>query len=222
MIEIECEQGSAEWLALRIGKATASRIPDVLAKTKSGPAASRENYIWELAIERLTGNSAESSFTNAAMQWGTEHEAEAALLYAFHVEEPVSKCGFINHATILMAGASPDRLVGDDGQAEIKCPNSRTHGETLDGGAIPGKYLIQMHWQMACTGRAWCDFVSYDPRFPAHMRMFVKRVKRDSGEIDRLEREVMQFLREVELKVENLRSKQGIKVQLEASLKEVA
>lgn len=189
-------QGSAEWFAQRAGKVTASRVADVIAKTKTGWGASRANYAAQLVAERLTGN-VEPTFTNAAMQWGTDKEPEAREAYEFHAGVFVDQVGMIDHPKIAMTGASPDGLVGDDGLVEIKCPNTATHIETLLSGKVPAKYVTQMAWQMACTSRAWCDFVSFDPRMPEHMRLFVQRVNRDDALIATLEAEVSAFLTEV-------------------------
>jgi putative phage-type endonuclease len=198
-------QGSPEWFAARIGKVTASRVADVIAKTKTGPSASRANYMAELIAERLTGTTGER-FQNAAMQWGNDQEDAARQSYAFAHDQDVETVGFVPHPTIAMTGASPDGLVGIDGLVEIKCPNTATHIETLIGGTIPGKYQTQMLWQMACTGRAWCDFVSFDPRLPSDMRLFVKRLPRDAERIAELEREVSAFLAETDAKIEALRA----------------
>lgn len=189
-------QGSAEWHSLRLGKVTASRVADVLAKIKSGEAAARANYRAELIAERLTGVAAES-FTNAAMQWGIEQEPFARAAYEVHADELVNQIGFVDHPRIAMSGASPDGLVGIDGLVEFKCPNTANHIATLISGAVPSKYIPQMAWQMACTERKWCDFCSYDPRLPEDLRLFVKRVDRDDKYIAELEAEVEKFLDEV-------------------------
>jgi putative phage-type endonuclease len=189
-------QGAPEWFLQRLGKATASRIADIVARTKSGYSTSRENYCVELALERLTG-ARQESYTNGAMQWGTETEPLARAAYEASTGAMVEEVGMIPHPTILMSGASPDGLVDADGQIEIKCPNSATHARTLLNRAADSKYITQMQWQMACTGRAWCDFVSFDPRFPEHLQLFVVRVERDQKFIDELEREVSAFLEEV-------------------------
>ncbi len=199
------EQGSAEWLAIRCGKVTASRVADVVAKTKTGYGASRANYMAELIAERLTGAPAER-FTNAAMAHGTATEPEARAFYEFMTDEVVEQVGFVPHPTIAMSGASPDGLVGDDGLVEIKCPNTATHIDTLLGRTVPAKYETQMQWQMACTGRAWCDFVSYDPRLPESMRLFTSRIIRDDPLIAELTEEVTKFLAELEVKVAALRA----------------
>jgi putative phage-type endonuclease len=199
-------QGSDEWLRARLGKVTASRIADVVARTKTGWGASRANYAAQLIAERLTGALVET-YTNAAMQWGTATEAEARLAYADSVIETVTEVGFIPHPRIAMTGASPDGLVGDAGLVELKCPNTATHIEILLGGKVPDKYILQMQWQMACAERAYCDFVSYDPRLPAEMRLFVKRLDRDDKRIAELSKEVMIFLDEVMEKVESLQAK---------------
>lgn len=198
------EQGTDLWFAARCGKATASRIADIVAKTKTGPSASRANYLAQLVCERLTGT-VEAGFTNAAMAWGTEKEPEARNAYSFRHAADVVEVGFIDHPQIGWAGASPDGLVGEDGLLEIKCPSSATHIDTLLSGKVPAKYITQMAWQMACTGRAWCDFVSYDPRLPDAMQLFVKRVDRDDAYIAQLETEVAAFLNEVRQTIDALR-----------------
>lgn len=190
------EQGTPEWFAQRAGKVTASRVADVIAKTKTGWGASRANYAAQLVAERLTGN-VEPTFTNAAMQWGTDKEPEAREAYEYVSGVFVDQVGMVDHPAIAMTGASPDGLIGSDGLVEIKCPNTATHIDTLLSGKVPAKYVTQMAWQMACTGRAWCDFVSFDPRMPAHMQLFVQRVERDDTLIAELEREVSAFLNEV-------------------------
>lgn len=199
------EQGSPEWFAIRCGKVTASRIADVIAKTKSGYSASRATYMGQLIAERLTG-SVVDSYKSEAMQWGTEHEAEARAVYEMFTGCRIAQIGFVIHPAYPMSGASPDGFVGTDGLVEIKCPNTATHIETLLGGTIPRKYVSQMMWQMACTDRKWCDFVSYDPRMPDHMRLFVQRLEFDSDKADEIEVEVREFLKELEDKVAALRA----------------
>lgn len=166
--------------------------------------ASRANYMADLIAERLTGVPAEG-FTNAAMQWGTATEPQARENYEFYANAIVEQVGFVLHPRIGDTGASPDGLVGADGLIEIKCPNTATHIDTLLGAEVPGKYVTQMQWQMACTGRLWCDFVSFDPRMPAEMQMWVRRVARDDAIIADLEREVVAFLTELDVKVHRLR-----------------
>jgi putative phage-type endonuclease len=196
-------QGSPEWFAMRCGRVTASRVADVIAKTKTGWGASRANYAAELIAERLTGCTA-PGFTNAAMQWGTETEPLARLAYETRVGVTVEEIGFVDHPEIANSGASPDGLIGDDGMLEIKCPNTATHLDTLLSETVPAKYVTQMMWQMSCTGRAWCDFVSFDPRLPAEMSLFIRRVPRDVSMILDLEGDVAAFLREIDGKVEAL------------------
>ena len=202
----EHEQRTEDWFAARCGKVTASRVADVLARTKSGWSASRQNYAAQLVCERLTG-AVEQGFTNAAMQWGTDQEAPARDLYAFVSGEDVNETGFVNHPRILMAGASPDGLVGSDGLVEIKAPNTATHIETLLSETVPAKYVHQMNWQMACTDRRWCDFVSFDPRLPPELRLFVKRLERDDEVIREMEREITVFLDEVQTTIDKLQAK---------------
>ena len=199
-------QGSEEWHEARLGKVTASRIADMMARTKTGWGAGRANYMAELLCERLTG-SAPERFTSAAMAWGTETEPQARAAYEFITGRAVEEVGFVDHPSIAMAGASPDGLVGDDGLIEIKCPNTATHIETLLTETIPSKYRMQMLWQMACTGRAWCDFASFDPRLPGDMQLFIARVTPEPGEIDALESGAREFLAELDAKIAALRSK---------------
>ncbi len=203
---VDCIQGSPEWFAARVGKVSASRIADMTAKTKSGYSTSRANYAAELVAERLTGTKAEK-YTNGAMQWGTEQEPVARTIYEFMHNATVTEVGVVIHDRIDMSCASPDGLVGDDGLIEIKCPLTSTHIETLRGGSIDGKYIKQMQWQMACTGRLWCDYVSFDPRMPGDMQVHIQRVPRDGVMIVDLEREVVAFLAEVDAAINDLVSK---------------
>jgi putative phage-type endonuclease len=157
----------------------------------------------ELIAERLTGETA-PSFSNAAMQWGTEKEPEARAAYEFRTDTEIVPVGFIIHPTIADSGASPDGMVGDGGMLEVKCPNTATHIDTLLTRAVPSKYVTQMQWQMACSGRQWCDFVSFDPRLPEAMRMFIHRVERDEKMIFALEKDVCEFLDEMAKKLAQL------------------
>ncbi len=190
------EQGSIEWKMLRAGKVTASRVADVLSKIKSGESAGRKNYKMDLVAERLTNQPAES-FTNSAMQWGTEQEPFARIAYETKMNLFVEQIPFMDHPKIEWFGCSPDGLVAEDGLIEIKCPNTTTHLEYIDGGKPPAKYIPQMQSQMACTGRKWCDFVSFDPRLPENLQLFVVRLDRDDGYIKEMEVEVQKFLQEV-------------------------
>lgn len=197
------EQRSTEWFAARCGKVTASRVADIIAKTKSGPSASRENYLAQLVCERMTGKPAES-YSNAAMQWGTDQEPFARAAYESTKDVLVEEVGFVVHPSIEGAGASPDGLVGLFGLVEIKAPQSSTHIQTLLDQKVPEKYNTQMQWQMACTNRQWCDFVSFDPRMDEGLQLFVKRVEYDPIYVSQLEKEVIFFLMEVEEKINKL------------------
>ena len=199
MIE-KVEQGTPEWFAARLGNVTASRVADVIAKTKSGYSASRENYMAQLICERMTNTVAES-YTNAAMQWGTETEPLARAAYESLADVLVDEVGYVQHPRIERAGASPDGLIGLFGLLEIKCPNTATHIDTLITEQVPTKYITQMQWQMACTGRQWCDFVSFDPRLPDGLQLFVKRVDASTEYITTLEEEVEKLLYELDNKI---------------------
>lgn len=197
-------QSDPLWATARLGHVTASRVSDVVAKTKSGWGASRANYAAELVAERLTNTPAER-FTNAAMQWGVETEATARAAYEFRNDVTCGAAGFVKHFAIEWAGASPDGFVGDNGLVEFKCPNTATHIDTLLSGAIPEKYRLQMQWQMACADKAWCDFVSFDPRLPEEMRLFQRRLEHDAETVAMLEREVKAFLGEIDDTLKQLR-----------------
>jgi putative phage-type endonuclease len=203
---VEIIQGTPEWFEIRCGKLTASRMADATAKTKTGWGAGRKNLMAQLVAERLTGTVAES-FSNTAMQWGKDIEPEARAAYEFYHDVDVVEIGFVDHPFIPMTGASPDGLIGQFGMVEIKCPNTSTHIETLLSGKIPAKYTNQMTWQMVCASRIWCDFVSYDPRLPEEMKMFVSRCNLDRD----LEKEIAinatEFLKELDAQVSELKSK---------------
>jgi len=196
---IVVEQGTEDWHEARLGRATASRFKDVMTKIRSGEAATRKNYKFELVAERLTGQRQEM-YSNAAMEWGTENEPVARLRYELTTGNDVEECGFFVHPDI-EAGASPDGLIGDDGIIEIKCPNTSTHIETLRKRAVPSQYYWQIQGQLWMTDRKWCDFVSFDPRLPENAQFFTVRVNRNDKDIEELESEVKEFLNEVELEV---------------------
>jgi putative phage-type endonuclease len=211
------EQGSPEWHAQRLGKLTASRMADALARTKTGWGASRANLMAALVAERLTGVS-QDSYTNAAMQWGIDTEPQAKAAYEFKCDIDIVPAEFVDHPTIAMSGASPDGYVGKDGLIEIKCPNIATHIETLLGADIDGRYVKQMQWQMACTDRAWCDFASFDPRLPPEMQLHIRRVHRDDKLIAEMERESAVFLDEVDARVNRLQTMYQLKQMLRSSI----
>lgn len=200
------EQRTPEWFEARLGRVTASRVADMMARTKTGYGASRANYMAELICERLTGRQAER-FSSAAMAWGTETEPQARAMFTLTTGLSVVETGFVLHPEIADLGASPDGLIGDDGLVEIKAPNTATHIETLLSEAVPQKYVLQMQTQLACTGRQWCDFVSFDPRLPDEMQLFIRRVDRDDELIAEIEREARAFLAEIETKMSALRGK---------------
>jgi putative phage-type endonuclease len=202
----QVEQRTEEWFVARLGKVTASRVADVIAKTKTGYSASRDNYMAQLICERLTGQQGES-FTNSAMQHGTDTEPLARSAYENSRSLLVKEVGFVNHPTIEMSGASPDGLVADDGLVEIKCPNTATHIDTLLSQKVPSKYNTQMQWQMLCCQRKWCDFVSFDNRLPENLQLFVQEVEFDPEYCAMLEKEVSQFLAELDSKVAKLKEK---------------
>lgn len=202
----DIQQGTDAWLIQRLGKVTASRVADVIAKTKSGYSASRANYMAQLVSERLTGQIQET-YVNDAMRHGIVTEDQARAAYEYKTGLIIQQVGFVPHPSIEMSGASPDGYAGDDGLIEIKCPTVATHIETLRSGKVPDKYIVQMMWQMAATGRGWCDYISFQPYLPERMRLFVSRVHRDDKRIDELESEVIGFLAEVDETIKDLTRK---------------
>lgn len=203
----DIEQRSKEWFAARCGSLGASQIADAISKSKDGKAfgSTSANLRAKLVVERLTGIQ-EDSFKTAAIQHGIDCEEVARLAYEAHTGAFVTEVGLYKHPAIEGTHASPDGLVGDDGLIEIKCPNSATHIDTLKTEKVPTKYLYQMQWQMRCTDRQWCDYVSFDPRLPENLRLFVKRILRDDALIAKLEADVVQFLKGVSDDVEALQS----------------
>ena len=197
------EQRTEEWFQQRLGKVTASRISDVIAKTKTGVSTSRQNYLVQLVSERLTGKKGDS-FVNQAMLDGIERESAARELYMQTKGVSVTEVGFFDHPVIKNSGASPDGAVNAEeegkyaGLIEIKCPIETTHTNTLMSKSVPTKYIPQMQWQMACTNARWVDFISFNPNFPDELQVFIKRLDRDDDYIAELETEVIKFLEEVE------------------------
>lgn len=196
-------QGTDEWHAERLGRVTASRIADVMMKPTT---AGYQNYRAQLVCERLTGVPTEG-FTSAAMQHGIETEPQARAMYTMHTGRAVDQVGFIPHPSLDWSGASPDGLVGETGLVEIKCPQPAEHIRMLTGGAIQSKYVLQMLWQMECTGRDWCDFVSFNPAFPDDLQLHVDRVQKDSARIDEIREAVSEFLASVDETLAKLTAK---------------
>ena len=202
----DAPQGSDQWLADRAGKATGSRARDVLAKVKSGEAATRANYRWQIVIERLTGRPQESGFVNDAMKWGTEQEPYARMAHETATGCMVQEAGFI-YLPHLAYGCSLDGFVGKDGIVEYKCPNSKTHGEWLLAGELPSEHKPQILHNLLVTGREWCDFVSFDPRLPENLRLFIVRYQRDEKEIVAYANELEKFMLEVDALESQLRKR---------------
>lgn len=199
----DAEQRTQSWHRARLGCVTASRIADVMARTKSGYGAARQTYMRQLLAERISGMPTET-IPSPAMRWGTQVEPFAVAAYEELIQAETLTASFIRHPNLEFAGASPDRLVGEDGLLEVKCPTTPTHIDTLLSGEIAERYVLQMQWQMACTGRHWCDFVSFDPRLPPDYQCFVIRIERDDEVIARLEAEAASLLVEIEHRLDAL------------------
>lgn len=197
------EQGTDAWKIEKLGHVSAGSVSDILAKGKGGESKMRESYKWRIISERLT-NLVQDSFSNEAMAWGVETEAEARMTYELMYGVTVEQTGFVKHPTLQWVGASPDGMIGTDGLIEIKCPHTKTHLQTIRAGEAPKVYMPQMQMQMWTMNRKWCDFVSYDPRLPHNLQFFCKRVERDDEYISNMEKEVLLFLEEVEVIINNL------------------
>ena len=221
MRTIECQQGSPEWHAARCGFVTSSRIADLMSKVKSGESAGRRNYRAQIVSEILTGQPCENGFVSADMTRGTENEPLARAAYEVRTGEFLDTVGFVLHPTLDRCGASPDGLVGTDGLVEIKCPKTATHLDYLLGGTVPSEYQLEMLWAMECAERGWCDFVSFDPRLPEHLQLFVKRLVRDDERITAITAEVIKFWKEVEDILVRLPQGDDLVPILEASVKHV-
>ena len=197
------DQGTPEWLAERAGKVTASALSNVMmAKTTAG----YQNYMAQLICERLTGQPVET-FKSAAMEHGNETEPQARAMYDLETGNEVTECGFIPHPSLAQSGASPDGLIGSDGLMEIKCPQPAKHIKNLMGGSIDKAYALQMQWQMECTGRDWCDFVSFNPSFPDHLQLHVQRVVRDAEAVEEIKAAVTAFLADLDAKLRALEAR---------------
>jgi putative phage-type endonuclease len=207
------DQRSPEWLAARCGSLGASSVHEAIARTKTGWGASRANLLARLVVERLTG-APQEGFTNAAMQHGIDTEPEARAAYSFLADVDVHEVGLVRHPTINGTHASPDGLIeaARPGLIEIKCPQPAAHLALLSGELTPSKYVTQIQWQLACTGRMWADFVSYSPAFPESMRLFVQRIERNDRAIAELEAQVREFLAELDAKLAALTSRYGTPV----------
>ena len=223
MITVTEDQRTDEWLQARAGKVTASRFKDVLSRNKptaaqakagepGNPSADRTRYLWQIVTERLTGQPVQMPDA-APLRWGRENEDAARTAYLFTSSAKLTETGFVAHPT-LACGASPDGLLSDDsdpdgmfGLIEIKCPwNTQVHLETWLNG-MPEDHQAQIQGQMWLTGRTWCDFVSFDPRMPADLQLYVQRVKGDPEFQARLEREIIAFSAEADEIVSRLRAK---------------
>jgi putative phage-type endonuclease len=215
---IDAEQRSPEWFAARLGCITASRAGDILAAIKSGEAAARRDYRVELTLQRITGQPTDDGYTNSDMQRGTDLEPEAFAAYEMHTGRMARKVGFLRH-TELMAGASPDGVIGDfDGLLELKCPKSATHLKYLRAGGVPSDYLPQLTHQLWISQAPWVDFVSYDPRFPEHMQLFLARLHAKDADIALYERKALAFLEEVDAEVRALQTMSNLSQQLRAAV----
>jgi hypothetical protein len=201
---IECDQGSEAWLAARAGIATASCFSAILAKIKSGEAAERRNYRARLVVERLTGKPV-SGFTTSAMRQGTEREPLARDAYMVQTGNFVQQIGLALHDE-LEAGASPDGLIDTDGGLELKCPELASHLEYLRLKTEPAIYTPQIQGCMWITGRQWWDFASFNPDFPPHLQLVIRRVERDDIYIAGLALAVEVFMNEVRAEVEEIRA----------------
>ena len=198
-------QRSEDWHADRCGKVTASRVNDISAKPKTGKAYNALTLT--ILTERLTGVQEETP-TTGPMQWGIDQEVHAITAYENETGNFVVGTGLVNHPAIKMSGASPDGLVDQDGQLEVKCPNSQTHLNTVLTKEVPSEYIPQITWQLACTRRKWCDFVSYDPRLPEYLQLVIIRVFAKDLDIAGIEQSVIKFNQKIDQIVAELNPKE--------------
>jgi putative phage-type endonuclease len=214
MLVDDLVQQTPEWLEMRKGMATGSMVRDAIAKMKTQPKEGptkyqqcRENYLFDIVATRLTGDMPDR-YVSRAMEFGTENEPLAISAYEQHENCLVEPVGFAFHPKIKWFGASPDGLVGDDGSIEVKCPTSATHLQWIIDGCVPDEHIPQMKAVMACAEREWCDFVSFDPRMPEHLKLFIRRLERDEPMILEMEKEVEKFLAETQHMLEVIKKKQ--------------
>ncbi len=202
-----CEQGSGEWLQMRIGKVTASRVAAAMSfLQRGGESKARADLKRELAAEIITGTVDPHGYVSSYMKDGTAAEPYARAAYEVEYDVSVDVVGFIFHPTIERAGASPDGLVvGGKGGLEIKAPKTTTHIEYLEANILPPDYEPQVMFNLACSEYEWWDFVSWDDRMTSQFKLFRKRVYRDEKRIAEINAGVTQFLREVDEKIEHLR-----------------
>lgn len=207
----ELAQGSDAWKAYKCGRLGGSSISQMMAKSRDRKSwgETRKTLASRLVLERLTGIPQEGYVTDA-MKRGAEVEAQARSMYGLLYNCDVEQVGWVDHPTIPWSGASPDGRVGSAGLVEFKCPEPKKHLFSLMGGSIDSEYTMQMQWQLACEGRDWVDFGTFDPRWPAEMQMLVTRVYRDDLMIAELEKEARIFLAEVEDTVRRLKEKYQI------------
>lgn len=207
---IDAPQRSEAWKRARVGRLCASRARDVLATIKSGEAAARRDLRVQLVVERLTGEPQDSDFVNADMLRGVELEPQAFAAYEAATGQMLTRCGFVAHTDHLI-GCSPDGVIGDfEGIVELKCPKAATHLGYLRGGVLPTEHAPQVLHQLWVTGAPYCDFVSFDPRFPPAMQLFRVRVERDEREIAGYVTKALAFLEEVAREVEAVHTMTGI------------
>lgn len=207
-----CIQGSPAWFTARLGKLTASRASDMLSTVKDPKkeAAGRRNLRIQLVLERVTGKRQASEFVSAAMQQGSEREADAAGLYEAITGNLLSSVGFCQHDT-LMAGCSPDGYINHfEGVVEVKSPLPATHWDYLRSGVIPGEYEKQITAALWITGAKWCDWLSFNPDFPPTLQVKLVRVERNEAEIDAFELSARLFLKEIERDVDELAKLAGL------------
>lgn len=203
IIHENIDQGSQEWLDLRMGKITASRLKDVLSKGRgSAPSKTRLSYMYQLAAEILTGER-EEGFTNKYMEWGNEWEDSARAAYELKNNIEVKEVAFIEHDAGKI-GVSPDGLVGENGLLEIKCPKTTTQISWYLSGKVPPEHYDQIQGQIWISERDWCDFVSYDPRINGESGYFEVRVLRDDSHISKICKECREFLIELDQLLDKL------------------
>lgn len=202
-------QGSHEWFMARCGRVTASDVDKVMAflkrgEKKGGDTEARAGYKATIVGEILTGEPNMDGYVTSFMSDGVENEPYARAAYEVSQDVSVDTVGFIIHPNIDRSGASPDGLVGNNGGVEVKCPKTKNHIAYMLAGELPEEYEPQVMFNIACAGREWWDFVSFDARLPLRHQLFIKRVYRNEHRIKEIEEGVMRFLDEVDATIAKL------------------
>ena len=194
---LDIPQQTEAWYKAKAGVPSASSFNKIIT-SKGEKSTQTKKYMYRLAGEKITGMT-EETYQSAAMQRGCELEDEARTFYEMTYGKEVKQVGFCIEEGL--GGCSPDGLVDEDGQIEIKCPSMAVHVGYLLDAKLPTEYFQQVQGQLLITGRKYCDFISY---FPA-IKPFIIRVKRDEVFLKRLEVELKVFCKQLDEIIEKIK-----------------